>query len=161
MPVGMLNGFSNRLLGLLLLLAFPLQAFALEYDVSIVRVVDGDTITVRFNIPANIHTPGRDAVVTYSITEKIRIAGVNTPESYRPVCPEEGVKAQAAKKFVAEFLSKTKYITLVTGKTERDKYDRILGDLVADGKSLREELIKSGNARSYHGEKRDPQEWCK
>jgi endonuclease YncB( thermonuclease family) len=41
-----------------------------------------------------------------------------------------------------------------------DKYGgRVLGDVIVDGKSLRNLLITQGPAREYYGDKK--QSWCK
>lgn len=82
-------------------------------EVTLVRVVDGDTLVVRFDT-------GED--------EKVRLIGINTPESvapdtYRTKNTKEG---KAASDYVKDLLSDTDTLYLQTDTSDKDRYDRLL-----------------------------------
>ena len=82
-------------------------------EVTLVRVVDGDTLVVRFDT-------GED--------EKVRLIGINTPESvapdtYRTKNTKEG---EAASDYVKDLLSDTDTLYLQTDTSDKDRYDRLL-----------------------------------
>lgn len=140
---------------LLFLLAFlPAITFAKDkagvlYDVTITRVKDGDTVAFQANwLPDPL--PKELAV---------RVFGVDTPEKgHRAQCPQEDQRGQAATAFTKDVVSKaTKRQVLLM---DWDKFGgRVLGDVILDGKSLRQLLIANGFAREYYGEAK--QSWCK
>jgi endonuclease YncB( thermonuclease family) len=132
-----------------MLLLISSTASAEVYDFPITRVIDGDTVEfeARF-LPAPLNP-----------VLSIRVFGVDTPESgFRAKCPEEAILGAAASKFTKDMVahSKKQQVSLKTW----DKYGgRVLGDVLLDGKSLSEELVKNGYARPYFGDKKAP--WCK
>ena len=92
-----------------------------EYDVDIVRVVDGDTVDVDIHLGFNVVLRN----------ERVRIVGIDTPES-RTSDPVEKVFGLAAKRRVHELLN-TENIRLITtenskGEDMRGKFGRVLGD---------------------------------
>ena len=118
------------------------------YDATIVRVSDGDTVVVEAKwIPA----PIKPQIA-------VRIFGVDTPEKGgRAQCPAEDAKGQAASAFTKNLVAKATKIQYTL--YDWDKFGgRVLGDMVLDGKSLREQLIANGFARAYFGEAK--QSWC-
>lgn len=119
------------------------------YDWPITRVIDGDTI--KFEAPW-LPDPLKKE-------QSIRVLGVDTPEKgHRAQCDKEKKAGEAATKFTKELVKNGKKIQVKF--CEADKYGgRWLGDIIIDGKSLSEQLIASGNARPYFGEKKS--DWCK
>lgn len=118
------------------------------YDANILRATDGDTVVVEaLWVPAPIKKE-----------LAIRVFGVDTPEKgFRAKCPVEDAKGQAASAFTKKMIetSKKKQFVLY----DWDKFGgRALGDIVLDGKSLREALIAGGHARPYFGDAK--QSWC-
>ena len=80
-----------------------------EYmEVSVTRVVDGDTIHVNMN--------GRD--------ETVRLIGVDTPETVKPNSPVEPYGKEASAFTKSQLSGKTVYLEMDAG--ERDKYKRLL-----------------------------------
>ena len=115
--------------------------------VEFVKNYDGDTITV--NIP-NIHPLiGQNAAV--------RLNGVDAPE-LRSKNSCEKKMAKKVRDFVYKKLKNAKRIDLVN--IERDKYFRILADVVIDGQSLSSMLLQKGYAYEYHGETKQDVDWC-
>lgn len=129
----------------MLLLASTAQA---AYDWKIVRAVDGDTVEVEAAwLPKEL-----------GHTIKIRIYGVDTPEKGgRAQCELESKNGTAATQFTNKFIASAKKTQIEI--KEWDKFGgRVLGDVIADGKSLRAELIKKGYAREYFGDAK--KSWC-
>lgn len=131
---------------ILILLLILLPAEALPYD--IIKTIDGDTvlITAPF-LPAPLKP-----------TISLRISGVDTPEkSFRAHCLLEQKKALDATDFTTHLIKQSKEKTVIIEKP--DKYFRLLGDIILDGKSLRESLLENGYAKPYYGKKKP--DWCK
>lgn len=116
--------------------------------VEYVKNYDADTIT--FNIP------GVHSIIGEKIN--IRVSGVDTPEIRTKNSCEKKL-AKFAKKEVEKVLKGAKRIDLANIK--RGKYFRIVADVIIDGKSLTEFLIKSKYAYIYDGGKKKSQDWCK
>lgn len=143
----------NKLL-LALFLVLPSLALAQKqpnsvvYDAVITRVIDGDT--VAFQAPF-LPDPLKKEL-------SIRVYGVDTPEKgFRAKCPGEDQRGQAASAFTKQMVNqaRTRQIALI----DWDKYGgRVLGDVILDGKSLRQMLIQNGYAREYYGEAKTS--WC-
>jgi endonuclease YncB( thermonuclease family) len=118
------------------------------YDAVITRVIDGDTVAFQ--------APFLPAPLKQELS--IRVFGVDTPEKgHRAQCPSEDQRGQAATAFTkAQINASTKRQVILM---DWDKYGgRVLGDVVLDGKSLRQMLISNGFAREYYGEAK--QSWC-
>jgi endonuclease YncB( thermonuclease family) len=118
------------------------------YDTVITRVIDGDTVA--------FHAPFLPAPLKQELS--IRVFGVDTPEKgFRAQCPSEDQKGQAATAFTkAQINAAAKRQVILM---DWDKYGgRVLGDVILDGKSLRQMLISNGYAREYYGEAK--QSWC-
>ena len=115
-----------------------------EYRVKqVLRVVDGDTIDVDIDLGFDI-----------SFTSRVRLAGIDTPES-RTTDKREKVLGLEVKQRLKEILSKSSSLVIKTEKPDStEKYGRILGWLFIDGaeKSINEGLIADGYAWGYMGE---------
>jgi micrococcal nuclease len=115
-----------------------------EYRVKqVLRVVDGDTIDVDIDLGFDI-----------SFTSRVRLAGIDTPES-RTTDKKEKVLGLEVKQRLKELLSKSSSVVIRTEKPDStEKYGRILGWLFIDGaeKSINEGLIADGYAWGYMGD---------
>lgn len=146
----------KELIGLLLILLStavaaqnqPKQPTGVMYDFPITRVLDGDT--VAFSAPF-LPAPLKQEL-------SIRVYGVDTPEKgFRAKCPQEDQRGQAASQFTKNAVASAKVRKVVI--MDWDKFGgRVLGDVVLDGRSLRELLIANGFARPYFGEAKGS--WC-
>lgn len=125
------------------------QKPGVTYDAQITRVIDGDT--VAFAAPWLLDPLKKEL--------SIRVFGVDTPEKgHRALCPSEDARGQEATKFTKDSVAAAKKLQIVL--MDWDKYGgRVLGDVLLDGKSLREQLISKGYAREYYGEAKTS--WCK
>ena len=115
-----------------------------EYRVKkLVGVVDGDTIDVDIDLGFNV-----------SYSQRVRLAGIDTPESRTKDKFEKSLGLEA-KEYVK---TKLKDATDIVIKTElpdsSEKYGRILGWLFVNGdtKSINEQMIEDGYAWGYMGE---------
>ena len=117
------------------------------YKAKLDRVVDGDTIDAIIDLGFDI-----------TVHKRIRLAGINTPES-RTRDLEEKKRGLAAKQALIDLLTKhndEEYFIVESEKV--GKYGRVLGKLHAliEDKEccLNERLIEMGHAVEYHGGKR-------
>ena len=107
------------------------------------KVVDGDTIDVDIDLGFNV-----------SFYQRVRLAGIDTPES-RTTDKYEKELGLEVKKKLGELLATAKDVVIRTEKPDStEKYGRILGWLYIDGadKSVNEALIASGYAWEYMGD---------
>jgi len=119
-----------------------------EYDVRVVKVVDGDTVDVDIDL-------GFGVTLT---DERVRIMGIDTPES-RTRDKVEDLFGEAAKARLKELMSEGgKLITTENKKGEdmKGKFGRILGDFYVErweGKKERvtDILVEEGHAVAYFG----------
>ena len=115
-----------------------------EYRVKqVLRVVDGDTIDVDIDLGFDI-----------SFTSRVRLAGIDTPES-RTTDKKEKALGLEVKQRLKDLLSKSSSVVIKTEKPDStEKYGRVLGWLFIDGaeKSVNEALIADGYAWGYMGE---------
>jgi len=120
------------------------EALAGPVSAVVERVVDGDTVDVRARI-----------WLGQSLTIRVRIDGVDTPE-LRSDCADERRLAAAARDYLAHRLL-NKEITLI--RVVYDKFGgRVRAEISDADRDIARALIVAGLARPYHGERREP--WC-
>jgi micrococcal nuclease len=118
----------------------PLPIAAGEYEVE--RVVDGDTIIVR--IPASDNR-SRDGNIEKNRI-RVRLLGVDAPESVKPNHPREPFGLEASK-FTKDFLAGDR-VTLQLGRRRIDDFGRTLAFVFVEKQMLNEELVRAGLARA-------------
>jgi micrococcal nuclease len=115
-----------------------------EYRVKkVLKVVDGDTIDVDIDLGFDI-----------SFTSRVRLAGIDTPESRTTDKMEKALGLEVKKK-LGDLIASAKTIVIKTEKPDSsEKYGRILGWLYLDGAelSVNEALIAGGYAWGYMGD---------
>ena len=115
-----------------------------EYRVKkITGVVDGDTIDVDIDLGFSV-----------SFSQRVRLAGIDTPESRTSDKFEKSLGLEA-KEYLKSKLKDAKDIMIKTEKPDSsEKYGRILGWLYIDGNtiSINDQMIEEGYAWGYHGE---------
>ena len=115
-----------------------------EYRVKkVYKVVDGDTIDVDIDLGFNI-----------SFFQRVRLAGIDTPESRTKDVHEKKLGLEVKEK-LSDLLKGASNIVIKTEKPDStEKYGRILGWLFIDDNklSVNEILIKEGYAWNYMGE---------
>ena len=115
-----------------------------EYRVkTVTSVVDGDTIDVIIDLGFDI-----------SFTSRVRLAGIDTPESRTKDLKEKTLGLES-KDYLKKRLELAKNIVIKTEKVNSsEKYGRILAWIYLDGetKSVNHEMIEKGYAWGYLGD---------
>jgi len=113
-----------------------------EYAVKkIIKIVDGDTIDIEIDLG-------------FSLTkkERVRLAGIDTPES-RTRDLDEKAEGLLAKSFLEKQLDEAVDLRV---KTEKDgKYGRMLGWLHDGNKNINKYMVIKGYAWDYDGGKKE------
>ncbi len=139
------KGFFPWLITLLLFLLFSISHYVFSDTPSnpqenglrkVVRVVDGDTLVL-------------------SPDEKIRLIGVNTPETKHPKKPVECFGQQAkefTKKMVSGKKMRLEFDEVNRALGHKDRYGRTLAYVyLDDGTFLNAEIIRQGYGHAYTG----------
>jgi len=114
-----------------------------EYRVKkVTKILDGDTIDVDLDLGFNI-----------SYSQRVRLSGVDTPESRTKDLNEKKFGVEA-KEYVKSLIDNAKLVVIKTEKPDSsEKYGRILGQVFLDGSkvSVNQMLIDNGYAWAYDG----------
>src|SRR5437867_2369962 len=118
--------------GLLLFAGVDLQSK--EETATVTRVIDGDTIEVS----------------VAGVVEKVRLIGVDTPETVDPRKPVEFFGKEASG-FIRNLVAGKKVVLRdELGGQDRDKYHRLLRYVyLEDGTFVNAEIIKQGYGHAY------------
>jgi len=115
-----------------------------EYYVKkVTKVVDGDTIDVEIDLGFDI-----------SFSSRVRLAGIDTPES-RTADKAEKALGLEAKAYLKHAIDSAKSVVIKTEKMDSsEKYGRILGWVYLDGDtvSINDKMINDGHAWGYLGD---------
>ena len=111
-----------------------------EYAIKqVVKVVDGDTIDIIIDLGFDL-----------TKKERVRLAGIDTPESRTRDLEEKELGLEAK-----DFLTRRLEDGMVSGlkvKTEKDgKYGRMLGWIICGQTNINEEMVYRGYAWEYDG----------
>jgi micrococcal nuclease len=107
------------------------------------KIVDGDTIDVDIDLGFNV-----------SFYQRVRLAGIDTPESRTTNKAEKELGLEVKKK-LGELLANAENVVIRTEKPDStEKYGRVLGWLYIDGMedSINHALIAGGYAWEYMGD---------
>jgi endonuclease YncB( thermonuclease family) len=99
-------------------------------------VVDGDTLWVG--------------------GEKIRVADIDAPETHPPRCAYEADLGDRATRRLAELVNAAPFELRIADR-DVDRYGRKLRVIVRNGRSLGDQLVAEGLARTWEGRRRP---WC-
>jgi len=99
-------------------------------------VVDGDTVWIA--------------------GEKVRIAGIDAPETHEFKCAEEAELGRRSAERLRAMLNSGAVVATPAGR-DRDPNGRLLRNVAVDGRDVGKALIAEGLARDYAGGKRG---WC-
>ncbi len=122
------------------------------YRAEVLKVVDSDTLRVAVDLWPGLVAPA-----------SVRIFGVDTPEKFRPKCPQEKELALRATAFVEDLVHPGDVVWVT--QVQFGKYaGRVVGKVFvsnADGErvSLGKLLIDRGFAKPYFGGHKSS--WCK
>ncbi len=135
---------TRKLSHLFIVLSFFLSSNTLaQQTTTVVRVVDGDTLKIRY----------------WGKEESIRLIGIDTPESRVNKKAKRDAKrsgediktitsmGKKATEYVKSLVKPGDLITIEFDAQERDRYRRLLGYVyLSNGKMLNEEIVKAGYA---------------
>lgn len=88
---------------------------------------------------------------------RIRVADIDTPEISEPKCDREYDRGITARDRLVKLLNAGPFEVMPIGTRDEDRYGRKLRVLVRDGRSLGDQLVSEGLARTWSGQ-REP--WC-
>lgn len=113
-------------------------------EATVERVVDGDTVVVE--ITGRSDGPGA-GMADVGEEYRLRLIGIDTPESVKPGTPIEcfGKEASAAAKALLEGAD----VKLVKDVEEADQYDRLLRYVYLDSEMANARLVANGYATAY------------
>ena len=134
---------SLKTLSFVFTLAFLSSPLHAQQTTTVTRVVDGDTLKVRY----------------WGKEESIRLIGIDTPESRINKKAKRDAKrsgqdiktitsmGKRATEYVERLVKTGDLITIEFDAQERDRYGRLLGYVyLSNGKMLNEEIVKAGYA---------------
>lgn len=106
------------------------QVHSSQTTYKIVRIVDGDTFIIDYN----------------GVEERVRLIGVDTPESVHPDATKNSEFGKIASDFSKKYLD-GKEVSLELDVQERDKYGRILAYMYVGGQMYNKILLQEGMAK--------------
>ena len=107
---------------------------------QVLKVVDGDTIDADIDLGFDI-----------SLTKRVRLSGVDTPESRTTDLKEKALGLEV-KEWLKKNIDGKKNILIKTELPDStEKYGRILGRLYVDDVCLNDRMISEGYAWEYDG----------
>lgn len=109
-----------------------------KYKAKVDRIVDGDTMDIVIDLGFKITTH-----------QRIRLQGINTPETHKvKKTSEEYKKGMAAKEFVMQRVADNNNEALIETEKDTGKYGRYIATVwLADNTtSLNDELVEKGYA---------------
>ena len=103
-------------------------------NAELIRVVDGDTIIARVN----------------NIEERIRIIGINTPESVRPNSPVECFGRESSE-YISQLFSNDNKLRIKSDPTQdaRDRNGRLLAHVFLNNINIAQQMIMDGYGYEY------------
>lgn len=101
-----------------------------EYQATILRVIDGDTVDAKVDLGFDIR-----------FTMKLRLFGINAPEMRTPAGP-------LAKQHLIELIG-TNPVMIQTLKDRKEKYGRYLATIVANGVNVNLQMVLDNHAIAY------------
>lgn len=89
--------------------------------------------------------------------QRIRVADIDTPETYKSKCRSEAELGAKATERFRELLNAAPFVLQSSGHRDEDKYGRKLRIVMREGQSLGSILVAEGLARKWTGRRRS---WC-
>jgi len=101
-----------------------------EYKARIVKVYDGDTVTAVVDLGFNV-----------SVTEKLRLHGLDTPEIRGEERPDGLISRDRLRERILD-----QEVTIKTFKDKKGKYGRYIAEIYLEEENINEWLITEGLA---------------
>lgn len=109
-----------------------------EYEASVVRVVDGDTVDLLIDLGLRVLTKAR-----------VRLLGINAPEHNTSA-------GQASLAYLATVLPAGTQVTVTTHKDKTEKYGRWLAQISVGSTDVNAQMVAQGFAVSWDGKGERP-----
>ena len=123
---------SLKIISLLMAFLLVLPALSLAGQFKVTKVYDGDTFKAK----------------GYDIEIKVRLAGIDTPETSKRKAQPSQPYSQQAKKYLAGLILDK--VVEIKGYG-LDRYSRILAIIFLEGRNINLEMVKAGLAEVYRG----------
>lgn len=129
----------------------PMKYYHGPFNATIQHVIDADTVAVRVDLWPSVY-----------VNTKVRLRGIDTPETKRFKCIDEKLLADRATQYVKSVIKEGDKVRLY--KISFGKYaGRVIGDLRIRSpgerwQSLSQTLLASGYAKPYWGRRK--KSWC-
>jgi micrococcal nuclease len=102
-----------------------------EYKAELIRVIDGDTLELNIDLGFGI-----------KFKERVRLAGINTPEIFSVKKESDEYKKGMEAKIFVENMLRSKDIVIQTEKDKKGKYGRYIATIIVGGDiNLNERLV--------------------
>ena len=120
--------------------------------------IESAPVTIDFGF---CHTGGGtncvvDGDTFYLSGDKVRIAGIDAPETHPPHCAEEARLGNEATTMLRSLLN-SGAVTMTSIDRDRDSYGRLLRNVAVNDEDVGEAMISAGVAREYGSGRRS---WC-
>lgn len=115
--------------------------------VEYVKNYDGDTLTINIG---EVHP-------LFGEQMSVRVAGIDTPEMKSDDSCEARL-AKVAQTEVEQLMKQARRLDLV--HVQRGKFFRVVADVIFDGKSLQQHMLRKKLAVPYDGGHKDTVDWC-
>ena len=111
------------------------------YAAQVLRWIDGDTVDLRVDLGFGV-----------SVTERFRLAGIDTPEKTHPLGPVATTRCRQLAPEGSTLTTRTHRPDTLWAADDQEKYGRWLADLILpDGQDVADTLVHEGLAHIYDG----------
>ena len=114
-----------------------------EYNCTVNRIVDGDTIDVTLDLGFSVLYKSR-----------VRLYGIDTPES-RTRDKDEKVRGLLSKEFLKQAVADEKVVLKTKLKDSRGKFGRVLAEVWVNGQNVNQNMVQENHAVAYFGQSKD------
>lgn len=114
-----------------------------EYNCTVNRVVDGDTIDVTLDLGFSVLYKSR-----------VRLYGIDTPES-RTRDKDEKVRGLLSKDFLKNAIAGGKVVLKTKLKDSRGKFGRVLAEVWVNDQNINQNMVEENHAVAYFGQSKD------
>tara|TARA_R100001143_G_C3291143_1_gene101287 strand:- start:139 stop:570 length:432 start_codon:yes stop_codon:yes gene_type:complete len=114
-----------------------------EYNCTVNRIVDGDTIDVTLDLGFSVLYKSR-----------VRLYGIDTPES-RTRDKDEKVRGLLSKEFLKKAVTDEKVVLKTKLKDSRGKFGRVLAEVWVNNQNVNQNMVTENHAVAYFGQSKD------